>query len=79
MLEFSEINEIIKFLVEKENDETLIRAYQASYAALNNISFNDFKRKVNEKIGAAKAPAQSVKAIHKKVENIINNNSWTEV
>jgi hypothetical protein len=79
MLKFSEINEIIKFLVEKENDETLIKAYQASYAALNNISFNDFKRKVNEKIGAAKAPAQSVEAIHKKVENIINNNSWTEV
>ena len=35
--------------------------------------------KVNEKIGAAKAPAQSVEAIHRKVENIINNNSWAEV
>lgn len=75
-----EILEIIEHLLNKENDEALLRAYQASYAALQNISFNDFKKKVNEKTGRAfKSSNLNVKETFKKVERILNNNKWTEV
>lgn len=78
--EFSEILEIIEHLLNKENDEALLRAYQASYAALQNISFNDFKKKVNEKTGRSfKSSNLNVKETFKKIEQILNNNKWTEV
>jgi hypothetical protein len=66
--------------LDKENDEALLRAYQASYAALQNITFNDFKIKASQKAGrTVKSSTTNVKETQKKVEQILNNNKWTEV
>ncbi|MBQ2093190.1 MAG: hypothetical protein II190_01255 [Ruminococcus sp.] len=74
--------EIIDYLVDKENDETLQRAYKASYAALQNITFDDFKRKVYQRMGRipkAVGKQPTVEETLKEVENIIDNYEWTEV
>lgn len=76
--EFSEINEIVEYLVNKENDETLLQAYQASYAALQNIPFGEFKKKVMEKAGLTAEKPVNVIKVHEKVENLLNNSRWKE-
>lgn len=76
--EFSEINEIIDYLVNKSNDEALLRAYEASYAAIANVSLDEFKLSVMQKL-AAGGEQQTPEQIHKKVEHYINDFEWEEV
>ena len=65
----------------KENDETLLRAYQASYAALQNIPFEDFKKHVARKSAGLQlnAPQPTVEKVYEKVEKIIDGYRWEEV
>lgn len=81
LAEFSEISEILDFVVTKENDETLLRAYQASYAALQNIPFSEYKRLVFQKSAGLQSNAQQPTAekVFEKVEKIIDGYQWEEV
>ncbi len=74
---FEEIRGVIAFLVEKENDERLLDAYRASFAALQNISFDDFRRRVREAVKTNAAPPP-VKDIHHKVQRYIDTFQWEE-
>lgn len=77
--ELSEVVEILDYLVTRENDETLLHAYQISYAALQNIPFDEFKRRVLEKEALQLTAKQTVKQIHNKVEHIIDDYTWGQV
>lgn len=78
--ELSEILEIIEYLINKTNDETLLRAYQASYAALQNLSYEDFKKKVAEKaLLQSNANPQTTKQVFEKVEHYTEDYEWQEV
>lgn len=63
--------------MDKENDATLLQAYQASYAALQNIPFNEFKERA--KLGSGVHVSQTVEEIHNKVEHFIDDYQWEEV
>ena len=73
--ELSEVNEIIHYLVEKSNDEALLRAYEVSYAALSNITLEDFKGRVAQKLASAGAQP-TVEQVHEKVEHFIDDYVW---
>ena len=73
--EFSELCEIVDYLVKKSNDEALLRAYEASYAAINNISFDDFKQRVAQKL-AAGGRQPTAEETHKKVKHYIDDYEW---
>jgi hypothetical protein len=80
LADFSEICEIIDYLVTKTNDETLLRAYQVSYAALQNINFEEFKTRVMKKTAGLQSTAQpSIEEIHQKVKHYANDFRWKEV
>jgi hypothetical protein len=65
--------------VKKENDETLLRAYQASYAALQNIPFDEFKQRAVQMSAGLQSTAQpTVEEIHRKVERYIDQIQWKE-
>ena len=76
---FSEINEIIEFLVKRENDQALLHAYEASYAAIRNISFKEFKQLATERAGIQAEKPVNIKKVHEKVRNILDNCRWVEV
>lgn len=78
LAEISEIVEIIHYLVERENDEALLHAYQISYAALQNIPFDEFKWRVRQKAELQSAAASMPAQVHKKVEHIIDDFTWKE-
>lgn len=80
-MDFDEICDIIDYLVEKENDETLLKAYQASYAAFQNINFADFKKRALEKASQGRYAAEQPKAekVYEKVERYLNDFKWKEV
>lgn len=67
---------MIDYLVKEENDETLLRAYQISYAALQGISFADYKRRLSLQNSGDK-PTQT--QVFEKVERIIDGYKWEEV
>ena len=73
--EFSELCEIVDYLVKKSNDEALLRAYEASYAAINNISFDDFKQRVAQKLaaGGRQPPAEET---HRKIQHYVDDYEW---
>lgn len=73
--ELSEVNEIIHYLVEKSNDEALLRAYEVSYAALADVSLDDFKQRVSQKL-AAGGTQPTPEQIHKKAEHFIDDYVW---
>lgn len=73
--EFSELCEIVDYLVKKSNDEALLRAYEASYAAINNISFDDFKQRVAQKL-AAVGRQTTAEETHKKVQHYLDDYEW---
>ena len=73
--EFSELCEIVDYLVKKSNDEVLLRAYEASYAAINNISFDDFKQRVAQKL-AAGGRQPTAEETHKKVQHYLDDYEW---
>ena len=73
--EFSELCEIVDYLVKKSNDEALLRAYEASYAAINNISFDDFKQRVSLKL-AAGGRQPTAEETHKKVQHYLDDYEW---
>jgi hypothetical protein len=77
--ELSEVVEIIEYLVNKESDETLLRAYEVSYAALQNIPFDDFKRRALQSAKVQSTAQPTAEEIHRKVEKIIDGNNWEEV
>lgn len=78
---FSEILEIIDFVINQENDEQLLKAYEASYASLQSISFADFKKRVFEKFSAAYhvSNPQSAEEIEEKVAHYIDDFKWEVV
>lgn len=73
--EFSELCEIVDYLVKKSNDEAMLRAYEASYAAINNISFDDFKKRVAQKL-AAGGKQPTAEETHKKVQHYLDDYEW---
>ena len=73
--EFSELCEIVDYLVKKSNDEALLRAYEASYAAINNISFDVFKQRVSLKL-AAGGRQPTAEETHKKVQHYLDDYEW---
>lgn len=78
--ELSEIVEIIDFVINQENDEQLLRAYEASYAALQSIAFSDFKKQVFEKFSTtSEYLEESALEIEKKVAHFIDDYKWEAV
>lgn len=79
--EFSEILEIIDFVINQESDEQLLRAYEASYAALQSITFADFKNRINENSSASLngLNSQSVEEIEEKIEHYLADFNWEAV
>lgn len=73
--EFSELCEIVDYLVKKSNDEALLRAYEASYAAIADISFDEFKKSVAQKL-AAGGRQPTAEETHKKVEHYLDDYEW---
>lgn len=73
--EFSELCEIVDYLVKKSNDEALLRAYEASYAAINNISFDDFKQRVAQKL-AAGGRQPTAEETHRKIQHYLDDYEW---
>lgn len=73
--EFSELCEIVDYLVKKSNDEALLRAYEASYAAINNISFDDFKQRVAQKLVAG-GRQPTAEETHKKIQHYLDDYEW---
>ena len=73
--EFSELCEIVDYLVKKSNDEALLRAYEVSYAALADVSLDDFKQRVSQKL-AAGGTQPTPEQIHKKTEHFIDDYVW---
>lgn len=73
--EFSELCEIVDYLVKKSNDEALLRAYEASYAAINNISFDDFKQRVAQKL-AAGGRQPTAEETHRKIQHYVDDYEW---
>lgn len=63
-------------LINDLNDETLLRAYQVSYGALQNISFEEFKNKVIRKTSLQSTAQPTPEETLAKVENILNNTKW---
>lgn len=52
-----------------------MRAYEASYAAINNISFDDFKQRVAQKL-AAGGRQPTAEETHKKVQHYLDDYEW---
>ena len=73
--EFSELCEIVDYLVKKSNDEALLRAYEASYAAINNISFDYFKQRVAQKL-AAGGRQPTAEETHRKIQHYVDDYEW---
>lgn len=73
--EFSELCEIVDYLVKKSNDDALLKAYEASYAAIANISFDDFKQRVAQKL-AAGGRQPTAEETHKKVQHYLDDYEW---
>ncbi|MGN0503061.1 MAG: hypothetical protein ACI4HN_09055 [Ruminococcus sp.] len=78
---FSEILEIIEFVINQESDEQLLKAYEASYAALQSITFADFKKRVYDKFSATYPGSnpQSAEEIEEKVAHYIDDFKWEAV
>lgn len=66
-------------LITELNDETLLRAYQVSYGALQNISFEEFKNKVTSKSSLQSTAQPTPEETLAKVEKILNNTKWEAV
>lgn len=73
---FAEITELLGTLIDELNDETLLRAYQASYAALQNLSFEDFKKTAINKSKLQSTAQPTAEQTLAKVERILNNTKW---
>lgn len=76
-LSLEEIADIISYLIQSENDKVLLKSYQASYAALQGIEFDDFKAKVREK--SRVYGKTNVCQTEKNVEHYLNDYKWKEV
>ncbi|MEE0873962.1 MAG: hypothetical protein UIH27_10955 [Ruminococcus sp.] len=66
-------------LINDLNDETLLRAYQVSYGALQNISFEDFREKAISKSSLQSTAQPTPEETLAKVEKILNNTKWGAV
>lgn len=57
------------YLIERENDAALIEAYRTSYAALQNISFADFRDQALAKAsGSEETPEETLDRVEKMME-----------
>lgn len=60
-LSFSELMGLLGYLIERQNDAALLEAYRTSYAALQNISFEDFKtRAISKMSGVQETPEETL-------------------
>lgn len=73
--------EIIDFVINQENDEQLLKAYEASYAALQSITFADFKERVCKKSLTTQPDSNPLSAeeIEEKVAHYIDDFTWEAV
>lgn len=71
---------MLEMLIDELNDETLLRAYQVSYAALQNLSFEEFKRKAVNSVPFLQSTAQpTAEETLSKVEHFIDDYEWEVV
>lgn len=72
---FEEILEVLEYQAEQQENEMLLKVYQATYAALGGISFEEFK---NEAYEAVNKPddKRTAKEIETRVEELTKNVKW---
>ena len=77
---FSEILEVIQYQKEKSDTDILLRTYQATYAALQGISFEDFRiqaeQAAKQSIGTSATRKLSADEIEKQTEKLYNKFKW---
>lgn len=73
---FGEILEVLQYLVNREHDTELLRAYEASYGALRGINFSDFKQSCT--VSSESNDNASAEEIENRIEHYIDDYSWEE-
>lgn len=76
---FAEILEILEFVTNRESDETLLKAYEASYSALKGISLQDFKKSAQANSASLWNSNQTTEQIERKIEHYIDDFNWEVV
>lgn len=63
--------------IERENERFLLQVYQANYLALQNIKYEDFKKRaLREAKQTFFSSEKSTSEIESNVEKILENNAW---
>lgn len=69
----------MEFVINRENDGTLLKAYEASFSALKGISLQDFKKVVQANSASLWSSNQTAEQIEREVEHYINDFEWEVV
>ena len=78
---FSEIYEILIYKQEQRQNNELLKAYEASYSALRNISYSQFKEMVTKNTTTYPRlfDDDNTEEIESKVETYLDEFTWEEV
>lgn len=70
----------MKYVAEENKEKELLKAYQAGYLALKQVSYADFKKAVESNSRSLMGmPEQSPQAIEHKVQHYIDDFKWEVV